>query len=384
MTSTQEPKYKVALIGCGRAGPSRAHTFDMHPLCKMAAVADTDSENLELAAGRFDVPGYSTYDEMFAKEQIDIAMAVLPVRPNADAVVASARAGVKAVFCEKPLTAMLSDADRMVEECNSRGIPLATGVVVSSHPDYRKAYAMAASGEIGEVRRINLYEGNGQMGTHGLNLARKFAGTADVDWVVGWVSGDPQSDYEEDYGEGTPGYGDIGGYIRFSNGVECFSSYSDVRWRGIEVVGTRGVIYNSNNTGRGLHLLRVDSEGEPGPGSTLKEVDGVFEEQMFAPRGYGPDGWQSPGEVMPPIVEDIVNSLETGAELKVSTGDDMRHALEIAIALRESHRQGRVPVKLPLEDRTLVMYPEKSRWHYKKELMGRKAYMDQLAQQVKA
>ena len=30
------------------------------------------------------------------------------------------------------------------------------------------------------------------------------------------------------------------------------------------------------------------------------------------------------------------------------------------------------------------MYPEKDRWYYKKELMGREAYMTQLAQQVKA
>ena len=347
-------------------------------------MADTDPDNLELAAGRFGVSGYSTYDEMFSEEQIDISLAVLPVKPNADAVVASARAGVRAVFCEKPLTAMLSDADRMVDECRSRRVPLATGSVVSSHPDYRKAYKMVASGEIGEVRRINLYDGNSQMGTHGLNLARKFAGKAGVDWVVGWVDGDPQSDYEEDYGEGTPGYGNIGGYIRFSNGVECFSSYGDVGWRGCEVIGTRGVIYNSNNTVLGLRLLKVEDTGDPGTGAALKEVTGVFEEYTTSPREYGADGWLLPGEVMPSIVEDMVNSIETGAEPRVTTGDDMRHALEIAIALRESHRRGRIPVEFPIEDRSLVMYPEKDRWYYKKELMGREAYMTQLAQQVKA
>ena len=347
-------------------------------------MADTDPDNLELAAGRFGVSGYSTYDEMFSEEQIDISLAVLPVKPNADAVVASARAGVRAVFCEKPLTAMLSDADRMVDECRSRRVPLATGSVVSSHPDYRKAYKMVASGEIGEVRRINLYDGTSQMGTHGLNLARKFAGKAGVDWVVGWVDGDPQSDYEEDYGEGTPGYGNIGGYIRFSNGVECFSSYGDVGWRGCEVIGTRGVIYNSNNTVLGLRLLKVEDTGDPGTGAALKEVTGVFEEYTTSPREYGADGWLLPGEVMPSIVEDMVNSIETGAEPRVTTGDDMRHALEIAIALRESHRRGRIPVEFPIEDRSLVMYPEKDRWYYKKELMGREAYMTQLAQQVKA
>ena len=104
----------------------------------------------------------------------------MPVRPNADAVVASAEAGVKAIFCEKPFTNSLADADRMVEACSSRGVHIASGVMVSSHPDYQKAYALAASGEIGEVRRINLYENNAQGGCHGVNLARKFAAKSPV------------------------------------------------------------------------------------------------------------------------------------------------------------------------------------------------------------
>ena len=56
------------------------------------------------------------------------------------------------------------------------GIPFGTGNVVGSNNDYNHAYEMAASGEIGQVLRINLYDSNGQMGTHGFNIARKFAG----------------------------------------------------------------------------------------------------------------------------------------------------------------------------------------------------------------
>ena len=50
------------------------------------------------------------------------------------------------------------------------------------------------------------------------------------------------------------------------------------------------------------------------------------------------------------IVDDIVNAIETGRPPKC-TGEDGRQALEIAIALRESHRRGGVKVNLPLEDR---------------------------------
>ena len=53
----------------------------------------------------------------------------------------------------------------------------------------------------------------------------------------------------------------------------------------------------------------------------------------------------------------------------------------MSIAVRESARRGHAPVTLPLEDRSLAMYPERSRWHYKKPLLGEKTYMDMLAQQ---
>ena len=75
---SEDAKYKVGLIGAGRAGVPRARAFDMHPLCKVVAIADTDRANLELAAGRFGVPGYETWEEMLENHDLDIGMAVLP------------------------------------------------------------------------------------------------------------------------------------------------------------------------------------------------------------------------------------------------------------------------------------------------------------------
>ncbi len=373
------PEYRVGVIGCGRAGTPRARAFDAHPSCKVTAIADTDPENLELTSGWFGVPGYGSYEEMFDRECIDIAVPILPVGPNADAVVAAAEAGVKAVFCEKPLTARLSDADRMVEACRSRGVHFGAGVMVSSHPDYCKAYALAASGEIGNVLRINLYETNSQGGCHGLNLVRKFARKADVQFVVGHVAEDPHSDHEEPYEDDMTAFGKIGGYIRFSNGIECFSSYGDVSWRGIEIIGTEGVIFNGNNTTLGLKLWKPPHGGSVRGFQDMEEVPGVFESYREEERGFDEEGWRDPGDVMRAIVDDIVNALETGADLTITTGEDLLQALEIAIALRESHRRGRTAVYLPIEDRSLVMYPEKGRWHYKKEIYGRAWYKEQMA-----
>lgn len=367
--------YRVGVIGCGRAGTPRARAFDAHPRCQVVAIADSDPENLKWGCRRFGVPGYATWDEMLASEELDITMPVLPVGPNADAVVASAQAGVRAIFCEKPLTARLSDADRMVAECASRGAHLAAGVMVNSHAEYQKAYTLAAAGEIGEVRRINLYEGNGQGGCHGLNLTRRFAGRAPAEYVIGRVEGDPRSDHEEPYDGAATGFGRIGGYIRFANGIECFSSCGDMAGCGIEVVGSEGSIRNWNNTALGLSLWKRS----PVPPHDLSEVKGRFEPWREEPRGYDAEGWLDPGAVMRGIVEDMVHALDTGGPLQSTTGDDLRHALELAIALRESHRRGHAAVPLPLEDRNLVMYPERSRWHYKKDVHGAAWYREQMS-----
>lgn len=378
--------YKVGLIGAGRAGVPRARAFDMHPSCEVVAIADTDRENLDLASRRFGAPGYETWDEMLNNHELDIGMAVLPVRPNADAVVALARAGVKSIFCEKPLTGSLADADRMVAETSSRGIPLICGVVVSSTPDYQKAYRLVAEGAIGEIVRINLYEDNKQMGTHGLNLARRFAGRPDVDFVIGWTSGDPFAEAEDEHEDGKQGYGSLGGYIRFENGVEVFSNYAAPShyWIGIEILGTRGVISNWNNTGLGLRLMQGQALEPPTAWEDFVEAEDVFlPRPVNSERGYDADGWRYPGDVMLGIVSEMVSNLDSGSPIGATTGDDMRHALEIAVGLRESARRGRVPVSLPIEDRAISMLPQKSRWFYKKTLMGHEAYMDQLAMQKK-
>ena len=114
--------YRVGIIGCGRKGTGHARAYALNPLTEVVAVADTDSENLDLFCKRFDVPGYRDYHEMLEKERIDIAAPILPVRPNPGVVIDCADAGVRAILCEKPIAATLHDADRMVETCRKKGI----------------------------------------------------------------------------------------------------------------------------------------------------------------------------------------------------------------------------------------------------------------------
>lgn len=359
-------KYNIGMIGVGRMGSNHARAYVMNPSTDLIAGADTDPELLALFQERFDVEGYTTWDEMFNDKQIDIAAPVLPVSVNADAVVASARAGVKAIFCEKPLTASLSDADRMVEECKSRGIVFAAGLVPRNYPEMWQAREMIESGELGEVQSINIYERLGQGGCHGINMARHFAGDAEAEWVIGWTEGDPHGETEEEFGP-------IGGYIRFENGVETFVHRKEENPLAgaskIQVICDKAVLYRDDG---GMHMLQKSDAG------VVEEVKGVFPVRSNE-RYYDTDGWTDVSFGLHASVQAIVDTLNTGEKLRATTGNDLQKSLEIVIAMRESARRGHTPVKLPMEDRSLTMRPMLRRWTFKVTTMGREAYMQDMA-----
>ena len=229
--------YRAGVIGCGRKGTSHARAYALNPATEVVAAADTDPENLALFCERFGVPGYSDYREMLRRERIDIASPILPVSVNPEVVLGCAESDVRAIGCEKPIAALLSDADRMVEACRERGIKLAAGDLDRNFPEYWQTRKMIEEGAIGKVVTINMLKGGiTEMSGGGcqlFSLVRMFAFDADAAWVIGWVSGDPWSDHDQG----------VGGYIRFENGIECHMHLDTNARSGIEVLGTGGVFY---------------------------------------------------------------------------------------------------------------------------------------------
>ena len=178
-------------------------------------------------------------------------------------------------------------------------------------------------------------------GCQRFTLMRHFAGCAEVAWMMGWVSDDPLSDHDQGGA----------GYVRFTNGIEAFIyGDKDARGRGYEVACEGGVFRSDDN----LVGLYRHVEGDGASWDKLEKIEGVLPEGRIygEPRGYGED---------PP-----------------GSGENGRKVLEMAIALRESHRQGYAPVKLPLVDRNLRIIPSPARMYNKKPIFGREKYMDQV------
>ena len=368
MTTTA--KYKVGIVGCGRQGTQHGRGFNLLPDTSVVAIADPDPDNLELALRRFSARGYSTAEEMYANEQLDIVDCVLPVQFNPDMVVLAAEtSGAKGIVSEKPIAASLVDADRMVAACEANGIPWQGGNVDRSISQLWEARAMIEAGEIGEVLNINLYELTMQGGCQGLSVAHMFAQDADIDWVTGWTNGDP-------FGESDDEYLGIGGYVRYANGVECFIHAKTGAMRGLIVTGTEGVYVTDKRHHRFYHK----SDGSDADLLSNLQYDDSKTFKPFRPHaegGYDDEGWLYPGDRLVNSMQSIVDAITLGIEPRTS-GQVQHKSFEATVAMRESARQGHAPIKLPLPDRSLTLKPQIWRWVNKKGLFGEEEYARQI------
>ena len=116
-------------------------------------------------------------------------------------------AGVKGIFCEKPLAVSVEAADQMVEACEKHSVVLTVDHTRHWTPVWHRSheliYKEGAIGEVGTV--IAVHPGPRAMlfrnGTHILDAVYWFAGKAKPEWIVGEVESGYE-DYSEYRGDG--------------------------------------------------------------------------------------------------------------------------------------------------------------------------------------
>ena len=298
----------------------------------MVAGADPHQEQANLFAERWGVDRshiYHDHREMLEKEQLDLVGVCTTARIRANIVQDTARAGVKAIWAEKPMAISLAEADAMVNVCRENDVVLAINCARRWNPFFTEARRLIDTSEIGDVLQVTGYTPwtLSSKGSHAIDIMRYMAG-GDVEWVFGEMASDEAAASEKDL---------MGnGYLAFNNSVRGYlrSMFCGASSWEVDVIGTAGRIRSLNNAEE-FELIRTIPGGRRGGGVPAKF----------------PFPWPVRMEGMGlTIVADIVAAIETGQPPKCA-GEDGRHALEVAIALRESHRRGGIKVNLPLEDR---------------------------------
>lgn len=339
--------YKGAVVGCGRMGSTIddehigmphypwpwAHAPAMIEArgIDLVAASDADQEKLQDFKRRWDVGAlYTDYKEMVEKEQPDVVCLTTRPEPRAEITIGLAELGVKAIFATKPMCRSLAEADAMIEACANHGTILTMACHLNWYGYYTRARQMIAEGVIGELRSIICHSPSNlsNIQSHSLSLIRLFVGVPG-DWVVGLMDTDDQASSDEDI----PG----SGLVVYGNGIRTFlNSRSETQMFGwsLEFIGDKGRIVSRNSHAQFQLWTPHPDTGAP-------------------TQTHLPGPWH-PRSSMVDAIEGVCRSIESGRE-EVCPGEFGREALEVAIALRESHRRGNVRVDLPLEDRSLRM-----------------------------
>lgn len=339
-------RYRIAVVGgAGWWGRYYLRAAARHPRCELVALVDSSRERRAPFAEHYRVRAvYDRLEELLRRETPDIVIACLPVSATPDAVVACAEAGVRAVQCEKPMAESLVQADRMIDACRARGVPFGCGTALYELPHLEEICRLAQNGIIGELRDAAIPQGFRDQAS-GLGCVPlcmlQFVTGRSVEWVEGWTLPDEAAMGDDD----CQAYGTLG----LQGGLRCtVVSPTEVKHPETQVslVGSEGRIWLAPPeplTVRGLGadsgpVPRKRQEGEAaeqGPGF----LDGAF-------------GW---------VIDGLIAAIEGGGEPACSARA-YRHALEVAVALKVSARQGHRRVPLPLVDRTPRMRPIAYRW----------------------
>ncbi|MBV7329596.1 Gfo/Idh/MocA family oxidoreductase [Chloroflexi bacterium TSY] len=342
--------YRAAVIGLGRMGSTfddemtqggsifvpyaHAPSYVASPLVELVAGADPHDEQRTIFGDRWGISTnhlYADYQEMLANEQPDIVSVCTTARIRAQIVQDLAQAGVKAIWAEKPLALTLAEADAMVQTCREHGVMMAVNCARRWNPYFVETQRMIETGELGELLQITAYCqcGLSHNGSHLIDAIRYLVGD-EIRWVWGEMESDEAAESDDDL---------MGnGYLAFDNGVRAYlrgMPTGVANWE-FDILGTEG---------------------------RVRLIDSCLEVEKTVRVPGGPRNRGLPAKVPFPlptnipgmgltIVEDLVHAIETGQPPRCS-GEDGRAALEVAMALRESHRRGGIKVTLPLDDRSL-------------------------------
>src|SRR5437763_981679 len=129
--------YRAAVIGCGRAGcafdddprrrevSSHAGAYTAAARIELVALVDIDEHRLEHYGDKFEIRGrYTDHRRMLSAECPDIVSICTWSDTHRLLVEDAANAGVRAVFCEKPIADSLAAARAMIDRCTDNGVLL--------------------------------------------------------------------------------------------------------------------------------------------------------------------------------------------------------------------------------------------------------------------
>ncbi len=140
----------LALAGCGAFGLYCLEAYSQLPSIRPVAAARATRPQARQQCRRLGVDVLDSYEQLFVREDVDIVHVATPPAMHYELVTAALKAG-KHVLCEKPLSADLAEAERMVMLAEEADRVLAVNFVMRYSPVTRWVRRVLETGVMGRV-----------------------------------------------------------------------------------------------------------------------------------------------------------------------------------------------------------------------------------------
>ena len=340
----ESERYRAGIIGLGFIGGADQVSGDAlgqrvenlggthysalsgHPRVDLVSGSSRDGGRRQRFSQRAEAVVYDDWAQMLKAERLDIVSVATYAHVHAEIVHGCAQAGVRAIYCEKPIAQTVADATRMLEVCQQHDVLLAVNHNRRFELNHRRLRDFIGAGGLGTLSSVSAQWSAGRLGNVGTHMfdAILMLTSRRAEAASGFLDLAGKPDCRG------PSFQDPGGWgmIRLEGRVMVTfdaADYASVPPQ-IQVNGLEGT---ARVGGDGVHLVLVDG---------------------------GHQHWESTDE--PPMdraVAEIVASLDGApftynAELAV-------HTLEIIAAVHLSHGRNGSFVDLPLTtgDRDVVV-----------------------------
>src|ERR1700719_1269282 len=144
-------KLGIGVVGVGTMGKQHAYNLrHLIPEAQLIAVADTDVQRAKQVAEELEVDHYfNSVEAMAERKDIQAIVVVTPAKFHGAAMKVCANAK-KDIFCEKPFTLTVEEADEVLDLTQKLGVRVQVGHVRRYDPPNVRAKQRIEAGEIGD------------------------------------------------------------------------------------------------------------------------------------------------------------------------------------------------------------------------------------------
>jgi predicted dehydrogenase len=160
----------VGIIGCGYWGPNLIRNFNENPSTRIAYICDIDDQRLRSFKIKYPLTKLTVdYRKMLSDDSVDIVAIATPVSTHYKLASDAIKAG-KHVLVEKPMTARVSDAVRLVDLAEKMNVKLFVDHTFIYTDAVKKIKNFMASGEIGDIYYFDSVRVNLGLFQHDVNV----------------------------------------------------------------------------------------------------------------------------------------------------------------------------------------------------------------------